>query len=89
MTYEIDLDDYLAFTQDFVSFYCRECAERTFLTASSEQGGWYSLDAMIRANALQTIHEDTVQFELWPGQIIPIEGVECTVCGCELYPALD
>lgn len=87
MGYEIDLNDYLAFTHNFDVFYCRECAERTFLAASSEQGGWYSLEAMINGNALQTIHEDTFQFEQFIGEYVPLCGIRCTVCGNELYPA--
>lgn len=36
--------------------------------------------------AYSIIHEDTFQYEEFPGQIIPLEGIKCSFCDTELYP---
>ena len=35
------------------------------------------------------IHENTVQFEQYPGETIPLEGIYCCKCSAELYPPME
>lgn len=37
----------------------------------------------------ETITKNTVQYEQWPGELIPLEGVYCCDCGVECYAPLE
>lgn len=40
-------------------------------------------------SALDLIHENTFQFQQWEGQLIPLEGIFCSVCETELYAPVE
>jgi hypothetical protein len=66
-------------------------------------GKWYCLDHAIEEDGnsvaelkhdvnfghVHTIHESTVEFEQYSGELIPREGVYCETCKSELYPPFE
>jgi hypothetical protein len=32
------------------------------------------------------IHEGTLSQEEFPGQIVPLEGIQCSACNTQIYP---
>ena len=62
-------------------WYCEECLrEKNALQDASLEELYAAYDA---------ITEVTVEYEQYPGELIPLEGVYCTKCESELYPPLD
>ena len=80
----LNLLDYIAFTDNAVDYYCGECAVAFFATKYSD-----SLEWLVDHGYVDTIHEDTVSFEQYRGQIIPLEGITCKSCHADLYPAFE
>jgi len=78
-----ELDFYYAFTDNWTQFYCAEC----YCKNSAIHTG--TLLEYVENGAISTIDENTVQYEQWPGEIIPLEGVYCSECGAELYAPLE
>jgi hypothetical protein len=74
--------------------YCLDCFIDTVLSGEQEKIKLFwqhmkSENITIADGVEDVITETTVQFEQWAGELIPLEGVDCVVCGAELYAAAE
>lgn len=75
-------------------YYCLDCFFSCVLGSDKEKMYRFLVllqqdRVMNMPDLLGTINENTVQYEQWPGQVIPLDGVVCAGCGEELYAPYD
>lgn len=82
------LEGYIAYTVNGNKWYCSDCfAQKYFdgqielLEEKLENNTFYTIDSVL----FDVITEDTVQYESYPHQIIPVQGIYCAKCKSELY----
>ena len=80
----VDPNEYNAFSYQDSYWMCSDCV-RAYAGFNSK----LDLAEAIEHGVVETIHEDTVQFEQYPGEIVPLEGIYCYACEAELYPPLE
>ena len=76
------------------NWYDLECFIDTVLGGEQEKikqfyANMKSENVLATSNLDDCITEATVQYEGWPGQLIPLWGVYCNACGEELYAPYD
>lgn len=65
-------------------WYCKDC-----LIQACDLNRDTDVAYLIEEIADDTINENTVQYEQFPGEIIPLKGITCSVCDSCLYEGVE